>query len=111
MSNIKNLYVDLIDIYKPFFSFFENNKYFSRYGLNKVKNIVILSNFKISRKILKILQKIKKLLVDINKIYIRIFKFFSNLCYLLRYSLLIFFKEFELSEFELCEFELSSNQL
>ena len=42
----------------------QNVKYFLRYGLNKVKNVVILSNLKISLQIFITLQKTKKWLVD-----------------------------------------------
>ena len=53
----------------------QDTKCFLRYGLNKVKNIVIFSNLKYLEKYFR-LKKRKQWLVDINKIYICSFYLF-----------------------------------
>ena len=81
----KKSYVGPFNIFEPLFFFIlQNIEYLFRYGLNKVKNIVIFSNFKITYKIFKILQQWK---VDCRFQYdLHMFYNFSNLHYFLRYS-------------------------
>ena len=82
---IKKIHMQVILISTSHFFFMQDIKYFLRYGLNKVKNIFIFSNFEKLKSIFDF-EISKSWLVDINKIYI---------CFVFQYILLIEIQSFK----------------